>query len=50
MEQKCDGYCTTSCCGGTFKLGDICSICGEFADNQCEDCPQEDREQCENAE
>jgi len=47
MGNECNGYLLSACCGATLKWGDICTNCFEHADNQCEDCPQEDKDQCE---
>jgi hypothetical protein len=49
-DDKCNGWACSECCGGTLKWGDICSICGEHASNQCENCPEEDKIQCEEIE
>jgi hypothetical protein len=39
--EKCEGSCSSNCCGANIILGDICEECGEHCATQCEDCDED---------
>ena len=50
MEKKCNGWFLSQCCGASISDGDICANCKKKCTNQCKDCPDDDRENCEEIE
>lgn len=42
INETCDGYESSNCCGDLIVHGDICSGCGEHCDTMCSECDLSD--------
>ena len=45
MNNNCNNWALSECCGSSIKWGDICTSCLYHCDNECVNC--DDSEECE---